>query len=221
MKTTGNTQFNPTPKKIGISCEKDLKIGVYAIAAGEPNEFIDRWLNSMKGADYIWVLVTKLNDPNYAYFKEKQKLDEFKDKLFVEEKEIKPWRFDVARNESYKIVDKYCDGLICTDIDEVLIEDFWDDFKKRFSSTRDSKEFIIVMRGDTTAKLDNQRPVFGTTKRCTRWAAIVGITPFTNVFGAPKRKSMVGKVSISWTTERFICTIIPINLRAENRILTF
>lgn len=109
---------------------KDLKIGVYAIAAGEPNEFIDRWLNSMKGADYIWVLVTKLNDSNYAYFKEKQKLDEFKDKLFVEEKEIKPWRFDVARNESYKIVDKYCDGLICTDIDEVLIEDFWDDFRK-------------------------------------------------------------------------------------------
>ena len=109
---------------------KDLKIGVYAIAAGEPNEFIDRWLNSMKGADYIWVLITKLNDPNYAYFKEKQKLDEFKNKLFVEEKEIKPWRFDVARNESYKIIDKYCDGLICTDIDEVLIEDFWDDFRK-------------------------------------------------------------------------------------------
>lgn len=109
---------------------KDVKIGVYAISSGEPNEFIDRWLSSMRGADYIWVLVTKLNDPNYAYFKEKQKLDEFKDKLFVAEKEIKPWRFDVARNESMALVDKPCDALICTDIDEVLIEDFWDDYRK-------------------------------------------------------------------------------------------
>ena len=109
---------------------KNIKIGVYAITASEPTEFIDRWLESMKGADYIWVLVTKLNDPNYAYFKEKQKLDEFKDKLFVQEKEIKPWRFDVARNESYKIIDRKCDGLVCTDIDEVMIEDFWDDYRK-------------------------------------------------------------------------------------------
>lgn len=109
---------------------KDVKIGVYAICSGEPNEFIDRWLASMSKADYIWVLITKLNDPNYAYFKEKQKLDEFKDKLFVAEKEIKPWRFDVARNESMALVDKPCDALICTDIDEVLIEDFWDDYRK-------------------------------------------------------------------------------------------
>lgn len=109
---------------------KDVKIGVYAICSGEPNEFIDRWLASMSKADYIWVLVTKLNDPNYAYFKEKQKLDEFKDKLFVAEKEIRPWRFDVARNESMALVDKPCNALICTDIDEVLIEDFWDDYRK-------------------------------------------------------------------------------------------
>ena len=37
---------------------KDVKIGVYAICSGEPNEFIDRWLASMSKADYIWVLVT-------------------------------------------------------------------------------------------------------------------------------------------------------------------
>lgn len=116
---------------------KDLKIGVYAIAAGEPNEFIDRWLNSMKGADYIWVLVTRKDDPNFVYFQEKQKLPEFKDKLFVKEKEIKPWRFDVARNESYAIIDKECDGLICTDIDEILIPDFWDDFRKAISEHPD------------------------------------------------------------------------------------
>ena len=37
---------------------KDVKIGVYAICSGEPNEFIDRWLASMSKSDYIWVLVT-------------------------------------------------------------------------------------------------------------------------------------------------------------------
>lgn len=57
---------------------KDVKIGVYAICSGEPNEFIDRWLTSMSKADYIWVLITKLNDPNYAYFKEKQNLTSLK-----------------------------------------------------------------------------------------------------------------------------------------------
>lgn len=115
----------------------DIKIGVYAIAAGEPNEFIDRWLNSMKGADYIWVLVTRKGDANFAYFKEKQKLPEFKDKLFVEEKNINPFRFDVARNESLKLVDKDCDVLVCTDIDEVMIADFWDDLRKEVAEHPD------------------------------------------------------------------------------------
>lgn len=110
---------------------KDVKIGVYAIGADEPEEFIDRWLDSMSGADYIWVLITKANNPNTVYFREKQKDPRFINKLFVKEENIKPWRFDVARNRSLDMIDvDLVDALVCTDIDEILIEDFWDDYRK-------------------------------------------------------------------------------------------
>lgn len=116
--------------KANVRTYKDIKICCYAMAAGEPHEFIDRWLESMSGADYITVLITKENDNNYDYFLEKQKLPEFKNKLIVEQKTISPWRFDVARNESMKLIPKDTDACVCTDIDEILIPDFWDDYRK-------------------------------------------------------------------------------------------
>lgn len=106
---------------------KDKKICCYAIAAGEPEEFIDRWLESMNGADYICVLITKEGDPNWYYFNKKKK--EYP-QLILKQKTIKPWRFDTARNESMKLIPEDSDVLICTDIDEVLIPDFWDDLRK-------------------------------------------------------------------------------------------
>ena len=108
----------------------DVKICVYAITADESEEFIDRWLDSMSGADFISILVTKLNNPNYIYLQKKKELPQFQNKLIIAEKEITPWRFDVARNESIKLIpiDK-CDVCICTDIDEILISDFWDDLR--------------------------------------------------------------------------------------------
>lgn len=110
---------------------KDVKIGVYAICADEPEEFIDRWLDSMNGADQIYVLITKKNNHNTTYFQQKAQEERFAGKLIVKEKEIKPWRFDVARNESLKMVDPTkVDALICTDIDEVLIPEFWNEYKK-------------------------------------------------------------------------------------------
>ena len=106
---------------------RDVKICCYAIAAGEPEGFIDRWLESMSGADYICVLITKEEDPNWYYFSKKKK--EYP-QLILKQKTIKPWRFDTARNESMKLIPEDSDVLICTDIDEVLIPDFWDDLRK-------------------------------------------------------------------------------------------
>lgn len=101
------------------------------MAADEPEAFIDRWLESMSGADIITVLVTKTHNPNFAYFKKKQQLPEFRDKLIVWEEEIKPWRFDTARNASMAFIPQDdVDVCVCTDIDEVLISDFWDDLRK-------------------------------------------------------------------------------------------
>lgn len=108
----------------------DVKICCYAIAANEPEEFIDRWLASMSGADYITVLITKENDANYDYFKKYAEHPQFKGKLFIKQKTIAPWRFDTARNESMKLIPSDTDVCICTDIDEILIESFWDDLRK-------------------------------------------------------------------------------------------
>lgn len=102
------------------------KICVYAISADEPKEFIDRWLESMKPADYIAVLVTKEGNPNYAYFRSKQA--EYPN-LIVGQKTISPWRFDTARNESMKLIPPDSDVLVCTDIDEILISEFWEDLR--------------------------------------------------------------------------------------------
>ena len=105
----------------------DVKVCVYAISANEPEEFIDRWLASMSGADYICVLVTKLNNANFEYFSKKK--EEYP-QLIVEQKDITPWRFDVARNESMKLIPSDSDVIISTDIDEILIPEFWGDLRK-------------------------------------------------------------------------------------------
>ena len=72
-----------------------MKIVVYAICKNEDN-FIDRWFNSMKEADDIYVLDTGSTDNSFKHLK----------KLGVHavQKIIDPWRFDVARNESLKLV---------------------------------------------------------------------------------------------------------------------
>ena len=88
-----------------------MKICVYAISKNE-EMFINRWYNSMKEADSIYVLDTGSTDNTV------KKLTELGVNVTV--KEIKPWRFDVARNESLKLVPLDCDICVCTDIDEVF-----------------------------------------------------------------------------------------------------
>lgn len=90
-----------------------VKICIYAICKNEI-KFVDKWLDSMQEADYIVVLDTGSTDGTY----EKLAADPRVTRL--EQKEIKPWRFDVARNESMKLVPEDADVLFCTDFDEVL-----------------------------------------------------------------------------------------------------
>lgn len=87
------------------------KICVYAICKNEET-FVDRWFNSMKEADSIYVLDTGSTDNTVEKLR---KLG-----VNVISKEIKPWRFDVARNESLKLIPEDYDICVCTDLDEVL-----------------------------------------------------------------------------------------------------
>ena len=88
-----------------------MKICVYAIAKNEENN-VQRWYDSMKEADDIYVLDTGSTD------KTVQKLKELN--VHVETKIIDPWRFDVARNESLKLVPDDTDFYVCSDLDEVF-----------------------------------------------------------------------------------------------------
>lgn len=105
----------------------DKKICVYAICKNE-SQFIERWLDSMSEADYIVVLDTGSTDRSLAMLRNDKRVTR------VERKIIKPWRFDVARNESMKLIPDDADILVCTDFDEIIepgwaqvLKDNWKD----------------------------------------------------------------------------------------------
>ena len=89
------------------------KVCVYAICKNEEN-FVDRWFNSMKEADEIYVLDTGSTDNTVEKLK---KLG-----VNVKTKKITPWRFDIARNKSLELVPNNCDICVCTDLDEVFVK---------------------------------------------------------------------------------------------------
>ena len=104
---------------------KKYKIVVYAISKNE-EKFVDRWVDSMQEADEIYVLDTGSTDKTVSKLKKR--------KVNIKKKIIKPWRFDVARNESLKLVPSDADICVCTDLDEVLekgwrkkLEEIWQD----------------------------------------------------------------------------------------------
>ena len=87
------------------------KVCVYAICKNEEN-FVDRWYDSMKEADEIYVLDTGSSDDTVNKLKENG--------INVCIRKIEPWRFDVARNMSLDLVCKDADICVCTDLDEVF-----------------------------------------------------------------------------------------------------
>lgn len=100
-----------------------MKISVYAICKNE-EQFVDRWVDSMNEADEIVVLDTGSSNNTIEKLKNRG--------VKVEQKIIKPWRFDNARNESLKLVSPDTDICVCTDLDEVFekgwrkkLEDSW------------------------------------------------------------------------------------------------
>ena len=100
------------------------KVVVYAISKNE-EKFVERWVNSMKEADEIYVLDTGSNDKTIDKLK---KLN-----VNVSKKIIDPFRFDTARNLSLELVPDDTDICVCTDLDEVFVkgwrdklEEIWD-----------------------------------------------------------------------------------------------
>lgn len=91
-----------------------MKICVYAICKNE-EKFVKRFLESMEEADYICVLDTGSTDNTVKLLKENKK-------VLLECKQISPWRFDVARNESLKLIPNDTTLCVCVDLDEVFVK---------------------------------------------------------------------------------------------------
>ena len=88
-----------------------MKITVYAIAKHEAKH-VKRWMDSMQEADAVVVLDTGSSDGTPELLR--------KEGAVVRIQEITPWRFDVARNESMKLIPADTDIAVCTDLDEIL-----------------------------------------------------------------------------------------------------
>ena len=85
-----------------------------------------------KEADGVYVLYTGSTDDSIKLLRECG--------VHVERKEINPWRFDVARNESLKMVPGDADICVCIDLDEIIeknwcekLEKIWKDGTSRLS----------------------------------------------------------------------------------------
>lgn len=103
---------------------KKYKICVYAISKNE-EQFVDRFMNSVKEADAVYVLDTGSTDKTVKKLKDRGAI--------VRKQKITPWRFDVARNLSLQMVPEDADICVCLDLDEVLdkgwrkkLENLWE-----------------------------------------------------------------------------------------------
>ena len=123
---------------------KKLKVAVYAISKNE-EKFVDRWYNSMKEADEIYVLDTGSTDLTVSKLKSLG--------VNVKTEVITPWRFDVARNKSLEMVPDYIDVCVCTDLDEVF-ESGWR--KKLDSSFKNANRLRYKYNWSLD---DNNKPV--------------------------------------------------------------
>lgn len=110
-----------------------MKIVVYAISKNE-EKFVNRWIESMKEADEIYVLDTGSTDNTVSLLKENG--------VHVTSKIITPWRFDTARNLSLSLIPEDVDLCVCTDLDEVFkpgwrrtLENNWNQISTRISYT--------------------------------------------------------------------------------------
>lgn len=89
-----------------------MKIAVYAIALNEV-DFLERWYTSAKEADFVVIADTGSTDG----------LVEHADKLGINvvSIDVKPWRFDTAKNMALDLVPLDVDVVVSLDMDEVLL----------------------------------------------------------------------------------------------------
>ena len=113
--------------------KRKYKIAVYAICKNE-SKFVDRWYESVKDADEIVVVDTGSIDDTV------QKLQEKNVKVY--KKKVEPFRFDVARNISLDLVSKDVDICVCMDLDEVILDGWYDKLQELWQKDLNRLRYI-------------------------------------------------------------------------------
>lgn len=101
-----------------------MKVAVYTIAKNE-EQFVQRWWESAKEADYIYIADTGSTDKTVKLAK---KLG-----IKVVDISISPWRFDDARNAALAAIPLDADYCIALDMDEILLPGWKEELEKAHS----------------------------------------------------------------------------------------
>ena len=118
-----------------------MKIAVYTIALNE-EQFVERWYESAKEADYLLIADTGSTDNTISLAKELG--------INVYSISIKPWRFDDARNASLALIPDDIDYCIALDMDEQLQPGWRDALVKAYEGgwTRPRYKYTWSWNGD-------------------------------------------------------------------------
>jgi len=100
-----------------------MRVAVYTIALNE-EQFVQRWYESAKDADYLLIADTGSNDNTVKIAKELG--------IEVINISIVPWRFDDARNSALAAIPKDIDYCIALDMDEILQPGWKQELEKAF-----------------------------------------------------------------------------------------
>lgn len=123
-----------------------MKVAVYTIAKNE-QQFVDRWWESAKEADYIYIADTGSTDlTRYKAFLKGIKVVDIK---------ISPWRFDDARNAALAALPLDADYCIALDMDEVLLPGWREELEKAHAEgwTRPRYKYTWSWKEDGTPGL--------------------------------------------------------------------
>lgn len=118
---------------------KQYKIAVYAMTKNEA-QFAARWYDNVSEADYVTVLDTGSTDNTVEILRSKGAI--------VETKVISPWRFDVARNESMRLIPADADICVCVDLDELFEPGWADALRKHWQADTEKMKYLYTWNHD-------------------------------------------------------------------------
>jgi len=102
-----------------------MRVAIYTIALNE-EQFVKRWFESAKEADYLLIADTGSTDKTLSTAK----------KLGINTATIhvKPWRFDNARNAALALIPEDINYCIALDMDEILLPGWRGNLEKAFKA---------------------------------------------------------------------------------------